>query len=176
MGNCRPDITHQMLMMLLDSPLNKAGKLLIYIHTDTNVLIEVNPEIRIPRTFRRFCGLMVELLQRHKIRAAGANATLMKIVSSPVSKYLPPTGPKIGFSVSGEQTSLREFLPTLEKRSSNVPWTFVIGGVAHGDPVTMPQFGAEYCEKNVSISPYGLSAALCCAKLSHELEHVWGIS
>ena len=41
------------------------------------------------------------------------------------------------------------------KTDAEVPWTFVIGGVAHGDPVTMPQFGAEYCEKNVSISPYG---------------------
>lgn len=34
----RPDITHQCLMMLLDSPLNKAGKLLVYVHTMNNVI------------------------------------------------------------------------------------------------------------------------------------------
>ena len=56
----RPDITHQSLMMLLDSPLNRAGMLQVYIHTDKNVLVEVNPHIRIPRTFKRFCGLMGE--------------------------------------------------------------------------------------------------------------------
>ena len=47
-------------MMLLDSPLNRAGLLQVYIHTERNVLIEVHPQLRIPRTFDRFCGLMGE--------------------------------------------------------------------------------------------------------------------
>ena len=37
----RPDICHQCLMMLLDSPLSKAGKLEVYIHTEANVTIQV---------------------------------------------------------------------------------------------------------------------------------------
>lgn len=57
----RPDITHQCLLTLLDSPLNKAGLLQVFIHTQKNVLIEVNPHIRIPRTFKRFAGLMGKL-------------------------------------------------------------------------------------------------------------------
>ena len=48
----------QCLLMLMDSPLNKAGLLQVYIHTEKNVLIEINPHTRIPRTFDRFCGLM----------------------------------------------------------------------------------------------------------------------
>ena len=44
--------------MLLDSPLNRAGLLQVYIHTEKNVLIEVNPQTRIPRTYTRFAGLM----------------------------------------------------------------------------------------------------------------------
>ncbi len=48
----------QCLLTLLDSPLNKAGKLQVYIHTSTNVLIEVNPRTRIPRTYKRFAPLM----------------------------------------------------------------------------------------------------------------------
>ena len=44
--------------MLLDSPLNKAGKLQVFIHSAKNVLIEVNPQIRIPRIYSRFSGLM----------------------------------------------------------------------------------------------------------------------
>ena len=54
----RPDITHQLLLALLDSPLNKAGMLQIYIETAKHVLIEVSPHTRIPRTFKRFAGLM----------------------------------------------------------------------------------------------------------------------
>lgn len=48
----------QCLLMLMDSPLNRAGLLQVYIHTEKNVLIEINPQTRIPRTFPRFCGLM----------------------------------------------------------------------------------------------------------------------
>lgn len=57
-GSCRPDITHQSLLMLMDSPLNRAGLLQVYIHTEKNVLIEINPQTRIPRTFKRFAGLI----------------------------------------------------------------------------------------------------------------------
>jgi len=57
-GTCRPDIAHQCLLMLMDSPLNRAGLLQVYIHTEKNVLIEINPQTRIPRTFKRFAGLM----------------------------------------------------------------------------------------------------------------------
>src|SRR6266542_4062414 len=51
-------ILFQCLLTLLDSPLNKAGLLQVYIHTARGVLIEVNPHVRIPRTFKRFSGLM----------------------------------------------------------------------------------------------------------------------
>ena len=61
----RPDIVHQELLAILDSPLNKAGRVnAVYVHTQKNVLIKVSPQTRIPRTFKRFCGLMVQLLQK----------------------------------------------------------------------------------------------------------------
>lgn len=44
--------------MLMDSPLNRAGLLQVYIRTEKNVLIEINPQTRIPRTFKRFAGMM----------------------------------------------------------------------------------------------------------------------
>lgn len=44
--------------MLFDSPLNRAGLLQVYVHSSNNVLIEINPQTRIPRTFKRFAGLM----------------------------------------------------------------------------------------------------------------------
>ena len=57
-GSCRPDITHQSLLMLMDSPLNRAGLLQVFVKTEKNVLIEIDPQTRIPRTFKRFAGLM----------------------------------------------------------------------------------------------------------------------
>ena len=51
-------MSSQCLLTLLDSPLNKAGLLSIFIHTSQGLLIEVHPEVRIPRTFKRYSGLM----------------------------------------------------------------------------------------------------------------------
>jgi rRNA small subunit pseudouridine methyltransferase Nep1 len=180
-ADLRPDITHQCLMALLDSPLNKAGKLLIYLHTSQNVLVEVHPSLRVPRTFKRFAGLCVELLQRNKIRAAQANETLMKVVSNPVEKYLPPGCRRFGFSVSGRAVKFREFAAQLDAdnhqngRAADVPIVFAVGAVARGDPVTEEKFGMGYTEENVSICPWGLSAACCCSKICNEFESLWGI-
>lgn len=57
----RPDILHQCMLILLDSPLNKAGLLRLYVRSEKGVLIEVSPQIRIPRTFKRFSGLMCQV-------------------------------------------------------------------------------------------------------------------
>lgn len=57
-ADSRPDITHQCLLTLLDSPLNKAGHLQVYIQTREKVLIEISPHVRIPRTYKRFAGLI----------------------------------------------------------------------------------------------------------------------
>jgi rRNA small subunit pseudouridine methyltransferase Nep1 len=53
----------------MDSPLNKAGKLEVYITTSTNQVIRINPATRIPRTFKRFAALMAQLLQKLTVRA-----------------------------------------------------------------------------------------------------------
>ena len=54
----RPDVTHQSLLALQDSPLNLAGLLQVYITTAKGSLIEVSPSLRVPRTFKTFCHLM----------------------------------------------------------------------------------------------------------------------
>ena len=45
--------------MILDSTLNKAGKLkALYVRTEKGVLFEVKPHVRIPRTYKRFSGII----------------------------------------------------------------------------------------------------------------------
>lgn len=102
-AEARPDITHQCLLTLLDSPLNKAGMLQVYIHTAKGVLIEVNPQIRIPRTFKRFGGLMVQLLQRLSIRSVNGSEKLLKVIKNPVTDHFPPGTHKISACDDGER-------------------------------------------------------------------------
>jgi len=163
-GKIRPDITHQCLLMLMDSPLNRAGLLQVYIHTEKNVLIEINPQTRIPRTFPRFCGLMVQLLHKLSVRAADGPQRLLRTIKNPVSDHLPPGCPRIGTSFSvGDAVNARTVVP------EDGPAAIVIGAFAHG------AVEVDYTEKTVSISNYPLSAALTCAKMCSAFEEVWGV-
>ena len=49
----RPDVLHQCLLNLFESPLNKAGMLQVFIRTKENVLIEISPKTKIPRTIKK---------------------------------------------------------------------------------------------------------------------------
>ncbi|XP_048880872.1 ribosomal RNA small subunit methyltransferase NEP1 [Brienomyrus brachyistius] len=164
-GTVRPDITHQCLLMLMDSPLNRAGLLQVYVHTEKNSLIEINPQTRIPRTFTRFCGLMVQLLHKLKVRAADGPQRLLRLIRNPVSDHLPPGCPRIAMSFSATSGAVcpRTLVP------SEGPATVVIGAFAHGS------VNVDYTEKTVSISNYPLSAALTCAKVCSAYEEVWGV-
>ena len=93
-SECRPDILHQCLLMLFDSPLNRANLLQVYVHTNKKVLIEINPQTRIPRTFDRFCGLMVQLLHKLSIRASDTSQKLLKVIKNPITDHLPVGCPK----------------------------------------------------------------------------------
>ncbi|CAC5383599.1 EMG1 [Mytilus coruscus] len=162
-SQCRPDITHQCLLMLMDSPLNRAGLLQVYIHTEKNVLIEINPQTRIPRTFDRFCGLMVQLLHKLSIHAADGPQKLLKVIKNPITDHLPVGCQKIGTSFQADITDIRDIVP------DNEPMVFVVGALAHGS------VDVDYIEKTVSISNYPLSAALTCAKLCSAFEEKWGV-
>eukprot|EP01133_Synstelium_polycarpum_P020395 gene20395-24477_t len=113
-SEARPDILHQCLLALFDSPLNKAGMLQVYIRTTKNILIEVHPQTRIPRTFHRFAGLMVQLLNKLSIRATNGPDKLFKVIKNPVTDFLPP-GCKIylaSFS-AGKCVDLFDWIPQL---------------------------------------------------------------
>ncbi|XP_056846705.1 uncharacterized protein LOC130497703 [Raphanus sativus] len=117
----RPDITHQAILMILDSPVNKAGRLkAVYIRTEQGVLFEVKTHVCIPRTYKRFAGIMLQLLQKLDISAAGRSEKLMRVIKNPVKDHLPSNCRKIGFSCTSEK------LVNLQKHLYTVSYTFVL--------------------------------------------------
>lgn len=213
LSQARPDVTHQVrrtfttthpsfiylllsififcfakkcLLNLLDSPINKAGKLQVFVHTQKNVLIEINPHTRLPRTFKRFAGLMVQvsvlvvpftpltsltplqLLQKLRIRSADGNDVLLRVIKNPIEDYLPVGARRVATSSGADKTvHLDDFVPQLSP--NNEPVVFVIGSFAKGD------VEAAYADDRISFSNYPLSAALACAKTCTAFEKHWGI-
>lgn len=171
----RPDILHQEMLALLDSPLNKAGLLKIYIQTQKKVLIDVNPSIRIPRTYKRFAGLFVQLLHKMKIKSSTESSTLLKVIKNPFSQYLPAGTSVYGMSCQGKlysPISLAQSLLPADVDSSSPPVCFVVGAMSTGH-VTINDH--PYIHSMFSISEYPLSGAAALSRIMGGAEHYWGI-
>ncbi|KAF9664592.1 hypothetical protein SADUNF_Sadunf16G0034500 [Salix dunnii] len=161
----RPDIA---LLSILDSPLNKAGCLrAVYVKTDKGVLFEVKPYVRIPRTYKRFAGIMLQLLQKLSIAAVGKREKLLRVIKNPVTQYLPLNSRKIGFSHSSDK------LVDMEKYVAGVggdtDLVFVVGAMSHG------KIECDYIDDFISVSEYPLSAAWCIARVCEGVSRKWRV-
>lgn len=166
----RPDIVHQELMAVLDSPLNKAGRMKVYIHTEKHVLIEVNPKCRVPRTFKRFSGLLVQLLHRLKIRSADGNEMLLKVVKSPISRHL-PAGARC-FALSHKGTLYNPTHLAQTQVPDDVPIVLIFGAMATG---SIEISDHPYITELISISEYPLSGMVAINRVLGAIENHWGI-
>lgn len=163
-----PSRAVQCLLILLDSPFNKAGMLQVYIRSQKGVLIEVNPQIRIPRTYKRFAGLMVHLLHKLSVSAADSPAKLMKVIKNPITDHLPAGCRKISTSCKGRLISPATFVPGLPM---DPPTVFVFGTMAHGSVEEV----VDWTEECVALSEYPLSGAAALGRLCAAYENHLGI-
>ena len=169
----RPDIIHQCLLNLFDSPLNKVGLLQVYIHTSKNILIEINPKTRMPRTFKRFLGLFTQLLLKNEIRASDTNEILMRVVNSKIENIVGENTPKILLSSKGRLIDIDTYSKNLNSagqgKNSNI--CFIIGANPKGDIDPM----IKYNDDCVSLSSFDLDSNIVCAKICSSFEKVWDI-
>ena len=88
-------------------------------------MIQFHPSVRIPRTYKRFAGLMVQLLHKLKVRAADGRETLLKVVKNPIGRHLPAGCVMYGFSVKGDRYTPQAFAAQMPDK----PVCFVSGCV-----------------------------------------------
>jgi rRNA small subunit pseudouridine methyltransferase Nep1 len=171
----RPDIIHQCLLNLFDSPLNKVGLLQVYIHTNKNILIEINPKTRIPRTFKRFSGLFSQLFLKNEI-GIGDNShkeIFLKILNVKLENIIQDI-PKILLSEKGRLVDIDTYCKNLEnnikdKKNKNI--CFIIGTNPKGDIDPM----IKYNDDCISLSSFDLDSNVVCAKICSAFENSWGV-
>lgn len=168
-SDVRPDITHQCLLTLLDSPINKAGKLQVYIHTAKGVLIEINPAVRIPRTFKRFSGLMVQLLDKLSIRSVNSEEKLLKVIKNPITDHLPHNCRKITLSADSKPVAVKDYVTNNLGEGQSL--CVFVGAIARGKD----DFADEFVDEKISVSQYSLSASVAISKFCHGCEDAWNI-
>jgi len=101
----------------------------VYVHTTKGVLIEINPHVRIPRTFKRFSGLMVQLLHKLSIRGVHGSEKLLRVIRNPVTDHFPVNTYKITLSGDSKTVRLSKYLPTLPQTHSIAVF---VGAMARG--------------------------------------------
>jgi rRNA small subunit pseudouridine methyltransferase Nep1 len=161
----RPDVLHQCLLNLFESPLNKSGMLQVFIRTKENVLIEISPKTKIPKTIKRFNGLMGQLLQHYRIRALNSSEVLLKIIKNPITQYIPFGCPIISTNEKSKLIKLEEYINSL--KSNNI--AFVVGAISKGD------INIDYNTDTISISSFPLTAGIVCSKICTAVENCWDV-
>lgn len=188
----RPDVVHQCLLHLLDSPLNRAGMLQVFLRTSDGTCIAVDPRLRVPRCMKLFEKMMVQLLYKMKIRSSTGYLSLLKAVKNPILSHCPPNCRIIRVEKDGELVNPFEYAKSLgvvvqktqhakqdaqdsllQKMEATQfsPFVLVIGGMARGD-VDVDYASPAVCE-SVRISDRGMSAAAVCSEFCHAFEEHW---
>ncbi len=124
----RPDIIYHLLAIVMESILNKKGGMRIWIHTRNNLILEISPETRLPKSYNRFVGLMEDLFEKGEIKYE--EKTLLRIHNGDVAKMinLSESGNIKVLSPVGKMTQVPKLLD-----SGNENISFLIGGFSEGD-------------------------------------------
>lgn len=153
----RPDIVHQCLLLLLDSPFRKNFE--VYVHTIGGMLIKVSTETRLPRNYNRFVGLMESLFKDRVIKSDGKN--LLEIVDLKLSDIVKDKNVVL-LSEKGDK-----FSPEILKGETAIG----IGAFAHGDffESTLRELGNF---KAVSLGKESYSSLYVTSRILSEYERV----
>jgi rRNA small subunit pseudouridine methyltransferase Nep1 len=132
----RPDITFLSLMSILETPLCKEGLLSVHLHLQDGRIIEVQPDVRLPRNYDRFVGLIEQLLLKGRVPPQGDS--LLHInegsIEDLISKLKAGSdNAKTLLAVEGGQQTTIESLRNLLPQDTSVPVIVGVGAFPHGN-------------------------------------------
>ncbi|WRX28395.1 Ribosomal biogenesis, partial [Theobroma cacao] len=138
--------------------------------TDDGLLFQVEPHFRIPRTHERFYGIMLELLERKRVRVPETNEVIIQQLDGPLTHI---AGIKAGLSYNAEKVmDINDYLSTM---ADDVTPIFVMGAMVRGK---VNKAGTDnYISSKpwflVAVSNYPLSAAYSTALVFIALANKW---
>ena len=178
---------HQCLLMLLDSPINQAGFLELYIRLTgkDNRLIRLHKEVRIPRTYKRFEKLFENFLggcDMPLVQTKDGPARLFQHVNKPMEKVLPDDCAKFKLlNLTSRVKPTTFFTQPVEtcKRAAVViviePVDFNFLGKGRETEYDM-KFKIKNPEADTySVSHYPITSSLTCVKITSAFERALDI-
>ncbi|MGI0008913.1 MAG: ribosome biogenesis protein [Nitrosopumilaceae archaeon] len=158
----RPDLVHFCLLECCTIPLYFEKKLHVYVHTIDDKVIFVGDNVRLPKSYHRFVGLIEKLYSEKKIEQDGKK--LLEIKNMTFDDLVDKIGAKklIGFSTKGQTSSYDKIAEYVERDSC-----IVVGGFSKG------HFSDKILKKIdnlVSVDKNPLEAHVVISRLLYECE------
>jgi rRNA small subunit pseudouridine methyltransferase Nep1 len=168
----RPDIIHFALMEALSTPLFLKNRLKVYVHTVKNKLIVIGDNLRIPKSYFRFEGIMINLFKEKIIKSADHKNMLLELHDNItfeqfiINEVRPDK--LIGLSSDGVKSSA-EAIVSRNSIKNNNHIAFVVGGFpkGHFSENTSRVFSCSF-----SIGELELEAHVVIARILYECEKV----
>jgi len=166
----RPDIIHNTLLQILETPLNWEQHLRILVHTQDEQVITINPRIRLPKNYVRFVGLMEQLLVQNRVPADGE--ALMQLERRDLKQVV--RGLKsdrvLGLSILGSPMLMRDVAGLASQTESPV---VLIGGFPRGHftEETRRLLDEVYC-----VDPKPLDAWIVAGRFVYDFEWAIGVA
>ena len=123
----RPDLIHFCLLEACSIPLYFENKIRIYVHTIDDRVIFLGENVRLPKSYHRFVGLIEKLYSTGIIEEGGKK--LLEIKKMDFCKLIDKIAPKkiIGLSEKGASSSYEKLAKTISKDSCIVVGAFSKG-------------------------------------------------
>ena len=163
----RPDILHIALMNALATPLYQRNHLRVFIHTIDDNVILIGNNVRLPKSYSRFEGLMLNLFRDKKIISEDGQLLLDLRLNTNFGDLLKEfVKPEIvlGFSTTGTFKSLESIGADLASYTNGC---VVIGGFPKGH---LSKNVDSYLDKKFSVSDMGLESQIIISRLLYEFE------
>jgi rRNA small subunit pseudouridine methyltransferase Nep1 len=162
----RPDIVHFALMEALATPLFASGRLQVFVHTVDDKIITIARNLRIPKSYFRFEGVMTALLRDGSVKSDGDDgAVLLEMRDGDMEQLVRQVAPEkvVGLSSAGVQSTAQQ----VASRNVGGDTMFVVGAFpkGHFSEKTTQLFNCTY-----SIENMGLEAHVVIARLLYECE------
>ncbi len=166
----RPDIIHITLLEAMGSPLNKEGLLQVYVHTNNECVITVNPEVRPPKNYLRFVGLMEQLFEFGRVPPTGAS--LFELERKTLAQLIHEIEPDhvIAFSRKGKPWLLEKAVSRISTKERPA---VIIGGFPRGQ---FSRITINLAKEVVCIDPEMLEAWTVTSRVIYEYERVISLS
>ena len=158
----RPDLVHFSLLEACSIPLYFENKLNIFVHTIDDKVISLGQNVRLPKSYHRFIGLVEKLYATGRIEEN--NNTLLEIKEMNFENLIKKINPKqtIALSSKGIKSSYQKVAEEMDYDTC-----LVVGGFSKGQ---FSDKNKDYFNKIVLVDKNPLEAHIIISRVLYEYE------